>query len=483
MIALEAAPAAATAGFTRRAVPWLALFATLGAVLVTLYPDSYQQDGGFHYLFARWSFAHPHFLVEVWARPLFTALYALPSRLGYPAAKLLTVAVCLAAAWDAAQLARGYGMARAELAIPLLFLQPSFLLLSGDTMTEPLFALVLAIALRLRQAGRVRGAMWVAGLLPLARPEGFFVGVLWGVFALLDARAGAGLLRRALGALRLAAGTAAWWLASWLVTRDPLFILHNWPKNWGVSPGSETGSLWNYALSQHELFAGPMVGLFVIGLGVLLWTRRAALPVATTLLLAALHSVFYRFGLFGSLGYPRYLVCGSVPMALACLAGWSWVADRAAAVPRALRVGVAAVALLWAGVHALLYVDCFGSSRDARSVAAVYDWFRAHPQPVKKLSFSQAYMAIVFDRDPSERPPLGDDPEQNVQNLRRQPPGTLVFWDDRTGPQFHHIGPRELEQAGSELLHAEEVDEGPRLPVSMPSVRHYPQKFYLYYKK
>ncbi|TMB11881.1 MAG: hypothetical protein E6J66_07830 [Deltaproteobacteria bacterium] len=219
---------------TVRLALWLLPFAVAGALLVHLYPDSYQQDGGFHFLFARWSVEHPQLLVDVWGRPLFTALYAFPARLGYPFAKLVTVAIALAAAWNTVKLARAHGLEHAELAVPLLFLQPSFLLICSDTMTEPLFALVLVVALRLHQAGRIRPSMWVAALLPLARPEGFFVALLWAASVALDPRADRTLLLRALSTIRLAAGVAAWWLASTLLTGDPCFIMHNWPPNWAA---------------------------------------------------------------------------------------------------------------------------------------------------------------------------------------------------------------------------------------------------------
>ena len=54
----------------QRALVWSAAVALLGAVLVVLYPDSYQQDGGQHYLFARWAFDFPVYFVKVWARPV-----------------------------------------------------------------------------------------------------------------------------------------------------------------------------------------------------------------------------------------------------------------------------------------------------------------------------------------------------------------------------------------------------------------------------
>lgn len=466
-----------------RLVLWLVPFALLGAALVRLYPDSYQQDGGFHYLFARWALEHPRLLVDVWGRPLFTTLYALPARLGYPVAKLLTVAVALAAAWNTARLAREHGLAQAELAVPLLFLQPSFLLVCSDTMTEPLFALLLAVAMRLHQAGRIRAGMWTAALLPLARPEGFFVALLWGAFVAFDPRAGRTFLGRVLSTAQLAGGVALWWAAATLLTRDPRFILHNWPPNWAVGATYGTGPLLQYWIVRDQLLAGPILRvLFALGLVALVATRRALLPVAALALVAGLHSVFFRFGWFGSAGYARYLVCVAPPMALATLAGWNAVAGWAGRLARPLRTAAGAAVLLWAAWLSLSYVDSWGSSRDARAVDDMATWLEAHPVPVKRLVFSQAYMPIRLGRDPSERPRLGLETEANVLVLRSMPAGTLVLWDAHTGPQYHHLGPADLERAGYELLHSASWELAPRLP-HRPPLPPYGQEMVLYYRR
>ncbi|HUI25052.1 MAG TPA: hypothetical protein VL403_03120, partial [Candidatus Kryptonia bacterium] len=55
---------------------WLAAAAVVGVAFALLYPDSYQQDGGYHYLVARWAWTHRINFVSVWGRPLFTFLYA-----------------------------------------------------------------------------------------------------------------------------------------------------------------------------------------------------------------------------------------------------------------------------------------------------------------------------------------------------------------------------------------------------------------------
>ncbi len=485
MIALQPAVPPHERGPTRSIVLWLVPFAVLSAALVFVFPDSYQQDGGHHYLGARWALEHPRHLVDVWGRPLFTALYALPARLGYPAAKLLTVAVSLATAWHAARLAHAYGLRRPSLAVPLLFLQPSFLLICSDTMTEPLFALLLAVALRLRHAGRVSAALWVAGSLPLVRPEGFFVGILWGLFTLVDRRAGSTIMGRAAAALRLAGGAAAWWLAALAITRDPLFIPKNWPSNWAASFTYGTGPLWHYWNIRNDIWAGPMLVLFLVGFVALVRARRASLAMASVAVVAGLHSVFFRYGMFGSAGYARYLVCVAVPMALATLAGWNVVAEGLARLrfPCAAARALGAAALLWAAIHCLSYLDAFGTSRDAWAVKDMYAWFQAHPRPVTRLVFSQAYMSILFGRDHAERPRLRGGVEEKIETLRRQPAGTLVFWDARTGPQFHAIGPAEFERAGYELLRGQRYELPPLLPIPyVPWVKDYAQEYWLYYK-
>jgi hypothetical protein len=57
-------------------------------------------------------------------------------------------------------------------------------------------------------------------------------------------------------------------------------------------------------------------------------------------------------------------------------------------------------------------------------------------------------MWIVFDRDPVEQPPFTSDHEGNLALLRQSPPGTLVFWDDDTGPKWYGLRPGDFESAG-----------------------------------
>src|SRR5262245_66498444 len=164
---------------SRQVCFWLAVCAVAGMSMSFLFDDSCQLDGGQHYLFARQALVHHELFVGVWSRPLYTSIYAFPALIGYRAARALTVLICLAVSYQTWRLAEDLRIGRAPLAIALLWLQPSFFLFCSDNMTEPIFALVYVIALRLHHGRRLQAGMIVASLMILARPEGSFLGLLW----------------------------------------------------------------------------------------------------------------------------------------------------------------------------------------------------------------------------------------------------------------------------------------------------------------
>ncbi|WP_224245997.1 hypothetical protein [Hyalangium gracile] len=432
---------------------WCVALGALGAALVVLFPDSYQQDGGQHYLFARWAFQTPLYFVKVWARPLFQLVYAAPAQLGYPVAKLVTVFICLATGWNTFRLAEALGLARPHLSVPLLWLQPAWLLLCHELMTEPLFALVFVVALRLHHSSRMKAGAALASLLPLARPEGFFLATLWGVWLLLDRRAPRPLWRRLPSTLLLASGCALWWLASYLLTRDPLFILHDWPKGWAPKNDAYgTAPLWSYVIRFPELLGPLLLFPFLVGLAVLLRRRELKAVTSAFLVLFVLHSVLRTLGLFGSAGYPRYLVCVSPAMALITLAGWNTLAARLTR--QRLAAALGALVLLPSALAALLYVDAAEWSRDAWAVDATAARFREAPRPITRFYGSQRYMHAVFDAPPLS-PRLEWNRENYLRELREAPVGTLVMWDSDRGPAWNHLKVEDFQALGYTLLRSD----------------------------
>lgn len=445
---------------TRRAGLWLTVLALTGALLVWLYPDAEQQDAAYHFLFARWAGEHPAYFVSVWARPLFTLIYFLPSQFGYPAAKLFTVVLSLATAWQTFRLAQQFMFERAELVLPLLFFQPAFFALSSWVMTETLFALLFVIALRLHLKGYLNAGMVVASTLILVRPEGFFIGIVWGFWILQTAIRHPRPAARILQCLLLASGMFVWWLVAWAITGDKLWILHNWPPDWQIDgQANGTGPVWWYA-AQLPLIAGvPLFVPFLFGLWKLLRKKELVWATSSFLTLFVLHSLMFTQGWFGSAGYARYFVCVSPVIAVITLVGWNDLISRRA------RLSLQVAALALAALACFVYVDSIRFTRDAQAAEFMQDWIRAnHPDlfipnsetRYTRLVTSQPYSRILFDRDPLENLFFTADRELNLALIRQSPKGTLVLWEAETGPKWYKLLPEDFVAAGYELLKAQD---------------------------
>ena len=435
---------------------WLVILGAAGLAMALIYPDSFQQDGGFHFLYARSAWKHPSMFVEVWPRPLFTFLYSFPAQLGYLPAKLLTVVIALITAYQTYLLAQQLRMEHPTWVAPLLFLQPAYLMLSADTMTEPLFALLLVIALRLHQLKREFAGMAVASLLILARPEGFFIGVLWGLWILLDRSSARTLWRRLASTAILASGAFLWWFGALLFSGNPFFIRDNWPPEWGVTSSADrAGTFWDYA---HRLpnIAGPLLcALLILGLISALFRRQLGTVASVFLAFFLLHSAFRSLGLFGSAGYARYFVCVAPAIALLTLAGWNQLAVWARNVPKPIQVATAGIIFFISGVAAVSYTDFTAYTRDSRAIAEMVSWFHRNGRPFSKMIYSQAYMAILMDQDVGERVRAGSNRATNLEIFRNMPIGTLVFWDRETGPAWYGIKAEDLVSEGYTLLQSQ----------------------------
>src|SRR5688500_5274291 len=91
----RAAPDLSRANSTA-AVVAIGIFAALSCAASWSSEGFLEADGCTHYLYARFALREPHFLVNVWGRPLFTALYALPSAYaGLAGAHVLSLALAV----------------------------------------------------------------------------------------------------------------------------------------------------------------------------------------------------------------------------------------------------------------------------------------------------------------------------------------------------------------------------------------------------
>ena len=413
-----------------------------------------------HYLYAKYAFAEPYLLVDVWGRPLVTALYAVPAALGGRiAVRVTALLVALGCALASYRVAKGQGHRRPALALVFTLAQPLVFLNSFAEMTELPFALVAGLAFWAYQSRRFWLAAGLAALLPLARPEGFEFLAL-AVLGLLLNRRFLPLLLLPLPLLlwnhagwELFGREGPWW--RWLIDHwpysgrstyppgNPLQFLFFLPAVVGplLLPAMWVGAWMSLSRGEGEAPAEP--SLFASGEGSAgaspshsardrhLRVSRV-MTVAIPLSILAVHSLLYALGKMASFGEPRYLLVAAPFWAVLSARGWEWMAERFGW-RRPMRW--AAVASI-APAAALLFYPVLPLRRPAHWVTAerVAQVYREQLAPAgyPKVMASHPALFYYLDVSPTDRSRVV---EWGRGTILRPPPGVALVWDPIYGPR------------------------------------------------
>jgi hypothetical protein len=311
-----------------------------------------ESDGATHFVFARHALEQPIFFIDIWGRPLCTALFAIPARFGglfgVRATSMLCamgcalVAMIIAAGSSSRDRAApnpplpvvrgraGKGVEhQALLALIFTLGQPLLFLHSFSELTELPFALIIGLAFLCYQRQWWWGMAIFATISPLGRPEGF-------AFLIL-ALAVLAIHRKWTPMIILPTGLIAWSIAGHILVGSD----HGWWRwlidHWPYESGSEyqRGPLLYY-LAVLPTLVGPFA-FPAIWIGVWRSARSdatghqrqvdraiAALPIT----LLAGYSVLFWLGKFSSSGALRYLLIVSPLWGCLTASGWQWIFER-----------------------------------------------------------------------------------------------------------------------------------------------------------
>ena len=275
-----------------------------------------ESDGATHFIFARHALEQPIYFVDIWGRPLCTALFAGPAWLGgLLGVRITSLLAAIACAVIAAAIAKGQGFRYPVLALIFTLGQPLLFLHSFSELTELPFAVLIGLAFLSYQRRRWWALAIFAAIAPLGRPEGF-VFIVLGAAALLANR-------KWLAAAILPAGLIAWSVAGHLLVGPADRPWWRWlMDHWPYESGSE------YPAGPILYFAGvlPMVvGPFALpAMWIGMWRSLAASwplvrlkehAARVDFFLAGIplailigHSLLHWLGKFSSSGSPRYLL-------------------------------------------------------------------------------------------------------------------------------------------------------------------------------
>ena len=122
-------------------------FAALSLALSITSDGFLEADGCTHFMYAKFALAEPHYLLNIWGRPVCTAVCAIPAQLGGRfAVRCTSLALAVGVSFVAYAIARKQGFRKPELALIFTLAQPLLFLHSFAELTELPFALLLGPA-------------------------------------------------------------------------------------------------------------------------------------------------------------------------------------------------------------------------------------------------------------------------------------------------------------------------------------------------
>ena len=417
------------------AIVAVTIFAALSLACAILSEGFVAADACTHYLYAKYAWTDPINLVDGWARPFCTALYALPAhwggRLGV---RVVSLGIAITCAFIAYGIAKGQGLRWPVLALMFALASPLGFVYSFGEMTELPFAMLLGGAFWAYQQRQWFWAALLVGLAPLARPEGLGFVILAAVALVLH--------RKSHWLLVLVLPLLAWDLAGWLITHRPdpwwRWLYDAWPWSSGSLYGRGNPLV---LIAVLPIIVTPLaVPAMFIGLGQSLRGARESnagphlracrlLTAAIPLAVLAVHGVLRWTGRMGSLGEPRYLLTAAPFWALLTARGWEWVFARANWKGPLFWTGAAAMAPLV--VNAILPAVPIPLAPDWKTARQFAQWY-ASPQA---RSLRRQYPNVIASH-PGVFYFLNENPTGKARRggftrgiITAPPPGTLLVWD------------------------------------------------------
>jgi hypothetical protein len=408
-------------------------------------------DGLLHYAIARQSWNQSFYFLDHWGKPLFTLLSSGFAQAGFKAYVVFNILVFALTALTAFALFRRLKVATAYFILfPLLLIcipDYAYCVLGG--MTEPLFGLLLTLAVYTAVCQRWMLFGLIVSFVPFARSEGMLVVVLAFVLLVIvevsDRLSGKNPSAGALSALKpllmLPVGFVIYGLIGWMLLGSFWWYFENNPypekSIYGSGPWHHYIATWknHFGLITLLLFPFGMFGCIV------LWKKQLIPHFAWILLftlavyfgIVAVHSYFWAFGLKGAAGLTRLAVLGTPALLLFVLIGCHYVTAQLNAIPH-LVTGLGITLLVVKEIRELPYP--LKANPFERVLIESADYASAH-YPGKKIYYFHPLIpwrlnAGVKDTDSNleQRFFLESRPE----TITGMEPGSVLLRDPQFGP-------------------------------------------------
>jgi hypothetical protein len=399
-------------------------------ILAIFYQELYQEDSYAHYLLAKYAWGHPRLFIDIWARPIPTLFLSFAAPFGIIPAKILTILISLICVFFTYKTAQIYKIEHAEFAVPFLIFQPYFLLLSVNPLTEIFFATFLIVTVLLFLQNRYLASAICCSLLPLIRPEGFFLLLFW--FILLIIKKKWRLVPF------LVVGLIIWNLLSFIRTGQILWLYHNFPWS-GQTAFYGSGNFSHYFDLLPKITGWFILPFFIIGIAYLI-KRKKFLLVSIFAYFFILHTILWKYGLFKSAGYARYFVSIAPVIGIIGLSGYNFLSAWLQRRCSLIILSVFSIMLVITSISSVFKIQPRNLNSDHQLLHEVNAYYKSL-QSDAPLVCAYNYFFYIGKYDRYDFPNY---PYPHLDSIRMHLDNSVVIWDSIYMQNQYGIFPESL---------------------------------------
>jgi hypothetical protein len=371
-------------------------------VLVFRIQSTYDSgDSLLHFIQAKLAFSHPALFLNHWAKPLFVLFAAPWAHFGWNGMQLFNACCMLSSAFLAFRTAiilRANGW----IATLTCLFAVKFVLIQSSGLTEPLFTLFTFAIVYLESKNRSFGAAIIVSFLPFVRSEGWIVLLIYLVYVLINRQ------WKLLPTLLL--GHALYGFLGQIGFRDFFWMFHQNPYL-GVEEKYGHGDLLHFVIQLPEIVGLPVFVLFLVSLiyaGYRLITKK--LNSLEVILIYGIpigyfvsHTIFWRFGLFHSLGMTRVLIVLIPFIGLHIAILFREVQHNLKPLTYRILLGLTLpIVIIFPFTENKMAIDFKKDVKlepSQQLVVEMYDWVKTTKQTLPRLWANDYYVPFVFNVD------------------------------------------------------------------------------------
>jgi hypothetical protein len=419
----------------KKPVFYLLLFYAIAALYVILFFDGTGDAGDSisHYLFARYAPNHPELFFHHWAKPLFVLLFSPFAQFGMVGVKILNALIALVTIFVTYLIAQQLKFKNSLVVVLLMIFSPLYFILTFSGLTEPLFALFIAISIYCCLKQKYIAAAILISFLPFIRSEGLIIIGVFGLYFLFKKQKNV--------ILYLLTGHLVYSVTGSFVHGDLLWVFNKIPyANIGSPYGS--GRLFHFTEQFLYVVGVPVYFLFWLGFIRIIWKIIKRKILSEELILVFLgflcffvaHTLFWYFGIFNSLGLKRVLI-GVIPLiCLISLHGYNLITEelwKNKKIPKLITHGILIAYLVifpfTSNPAAINWERDMKLSIDQKLAIRVADKLVSQYGNNHRYVYAHPYLAVALKMDYFDYTKRLELYKHNLQQLKK---GDIVIWEN-----------------------------------------------------